>query len=123
MAGVIMVLMIYNFNIFFGPKRGTELPLRKGERLVDTSFHKDGYENAWIKNIDEKQGLVLVRTVEVQMRIVFRPTQNDLHNFNKGWIAPVTFDCGQKSKEKCDLSKPYKLYVSNVLVEPIEISQ
>lgn len=121
MAGVVMVLTVYNFNIFFGPKKGVEPPLRKGEQLIETSFHKDGHENAWIKDIDQKQCLVLVKTVDTKMRIVFRPTQNDLKSFNKGWIAPVTFDCGQKPKEKCDLSRPYKLYVSNVLVEPIEV--
>jgi len=35
---------------------------------------------------------------------------------------PLIVIC-EKPKEKCDLSKPYKLYVSNMLVEPIEINQ
>jgi len=122
---LLIVLAIYNFDIFFGSKsnRGVEPPLRKNEQSIEISFHKDGHENAWIKDVDRQQNLVLVRTIDTGVRIIFHPAKNEIRRFNKGWITGVTFDCGQKPKEKCDLSKPYKLYVSNVLVEPVEVSQ
>jgi len=122
---VLVVLAVYNFNIFFGSKanKGVEPLLRRNEQLITTSFHKDGHENAWIKDVDRQQNLVLVRTVDTGIRIVFHTNPSDVKRFNEGWITGVTFDCGQKPKEKCDLSKPYKLYVSNMLVEPIEINQ
>ena len=73
--------------------------------------------------MDLESGLIMVKTLDTKMKIVFHPDRKDIARFNKNWPAPVTFDCGQKSKAKCDLSKPYKLYISNVLVEPVEISQ
>lgn len=120
---VLVVLAVYNFNTFFGPKKGLEPPLRRNEQFVTASFHKDGHEDAWIKDVDRQQGFVLIGTVSTGTRIIFHTNPNDIKRFNKGWVTGVTFDCGQKPKEKCDLSKPYKLYVSNVLVEPVEISQ
>ena len=90
---------------------------------VVVSYHEKGHENAWIKEIDRESGLVRIATIDSRMSIVFKPSVDKLENFRVNWIAPVTFQCEKRKAGKCDLSKPYKLYVSNVLVEPVEVSQ
>jgi len=125
LIGVFVVLVIYNFSVFFGQqsKKGIEPPLVKNEQPIKTSFHENGYENAWIKEVNQKQLLIKVKTVDSKIEIYFRPEPEYMKRFHENWIAPVTFDCGQKPNEECDPSKPYKLYVSNVLVEPVEVSR
>lgn len=84
---------------------------------VKKSYHDDGHENAWVQDIDEKEGLVLVTTTDSKMSIIFKPTSDDLQKFHVGWIAPVTFRCTKRIKGKCDFNAPYKLFVSNGLVK------
>lgn len=84
---------------------------------IKKSYHDDGYENAWVQDIDEKEGLVLVTTTDSKMSIIFKPTSDDLQKFHVGWIAPVTFRCTKRIKGKCDFNAPYKLFVSNSLVK------
>ncbi len=95
--------------------------LPKPTNGVTSSHHdKDGkknYENSWIDDIDKEKGIVLVRTFDGKMLIVFKPAPENLDNFNKSWIAPVTFQCTKFKKKKCDYDAPYKLFVSNGLVE------
>lgn len=81
------------------------------------SYHDGGHENAWVQDVDEKEGLVLVTTVDSKMSIIFKPAPEDLKKFHVGWIAPVTFQCTKKNKGKCDFDSPYKLFVSNGLVK------
>ncbi len=128
---ILLVLMAYNIIMLFRPhsysewlahsKPGLESPLQKDEQIAKKSFHDAGYEEAFIDSIDLKNDLVVVETVDTKMRIVFHPPRIGIKKFNKGWIAPVTFECSQRSGGKCDLSQPYKLYVSNMLVEPIKV--
>ncbi len=84
---------------------------------VTSSFHEKGYEDAWIQDIDKKEGLVLVTTIDSRVTIAFKPSAGDFKKFHVNWIAPVTFQCTKKKKGKCDFSSPYKLFVSNGLVE------
>lgn len=84
-------------------------------------FHDNGFENAWIQY--NENGLVQVHLVGEKVSIVFRPPLDQIDKFSIGYLAPVTFDCNKKSRVKCDLSKPFKLYASNLLVEVVEIKQ
>lgn len=89
---------------------------------VTNSYHDDkngkkNYEDAWIDDIDKKKGIVWARTFDGKMRIVFKPAPENLEKFHKNWIAPVTFECTKLKKGKCDFESPYKLFVSNGLVE------
>ena len=86
---------------------------------VTKSFHDNGHINTLILTVED--GSVRVLAVESKMKIDFRPEGKDLNRFHIGWIAPVTFKCSEGYNEKCNLSKPYKLYASNVLVKPIKI--
>ena len=81
-----------------------------------TSFHKGGYENAWIQYVNQKTGLVLVTTIDSKLNIVFKPTPDNLNKFHIGWIAPVTFSCVKTKKGDCDFNSPYNLFVSNAPV-------
>ena len=123
MVVILVVLMAYNISIFFGENANpsVEPPLRYNETAVTSSFHANGYEDARVDVIDLKQRLVLVQIIDTKLKISFRSSKLDLNRFHKGWIAPVTFECGQKPGDKCDLSRPYKLYVSNRLVKPEDI--
>lgn len=94
-------------------KQSKPMPINE----VKVSYHDGGYENAWIQDMDQKEGLVLVTTIDSKMNIVFKPTAADLHKFHVGWIAPVTFQCMKLNQGKCDFKSPYKLFVSNGLVE------
>ncbi len=96
--------------------------LPKPTNGVNTSYHdekngKKNHENAWIDDIDEEKGIVLVRTIDSKISIIFKPTSENLVRFHKGSIAPVTFQCTKIKKGKCDFKAPYKLFVSNGLVE------
>ena len=89
---------------------------------VKSTYH-DSYEDALIQDVDKKRGLVLVTTIDSKMDITFKPSADNLEKFHAhiGWIAPVTFQCTKKKKGRCDFSSPYKLFVSNGLVEMKEI--
>lgn len=84
---------------------------------VKTSYHDGGYEDSWIQDIDKETGLVLVTTKDSKMSIIFKPASENLPKFHVGWLAPVTFQCTKIKKKKCDFNFPYKLFVSNGLVE------
>ena len=91
--------------------------LSKPTNGVTSSYHDGGYESAWTQDIDQKKGIVLVTTIDSKMSIVFKPADGDMEKFHVGWIAPVTFQCTKLKKGKCDFKSPYKLFVSNGLVE------
>ena len=82
-------------------------------------IHDKIYEDAFIEF--KENGLVQVQTTETKTRIVFRPVANKLARYNIGSITRVTFECGGKVSSNCDLFRPYKLYVSSVMVEPVEV--
>src|SRR3989344_7476237 len=48
---------------------------------VKTSYHSGGYENAWIQDVNQKTGLVLVTSIDSKMTIVFKPTPDNLQKF------------------------------------------
>ena len=81
------------------------------------SLHDSGHENSWIQDMDKEKGLVLVTTIDTKMAIVFKPAAGDLKKFRVGYLAPVTFQCTKLKKGKCDFKAPYKLFVSNGLVD------
>src|SRR3989344_5155067 len=95
--------------------------LKKPSNDLFIGIHKQGYENSFIQFIEN--GLVQIQTVDTRSVIVFRPSHRSLKRFRLGYIAPVTFSCVKVMDNKCDLSRPYKLYVSSVLVELIEMRQ
>jgi len=97
--------------------------LTLNEQVAKKSFHDVDYEEAFIISADLEDGLVAVKTVDTRIRIIFRPSRISIKKFNKGWITPITFECGRKSGEKCDLLQPYKLYASNMLVEPVKVEE
>jgi len=83
-----------------------------------TSTVHDKYENSFIQYVEGDT--VQVQTVDSRLVIVFKPAQKDLRLFRPGWIAPVTFQCREAPKDKCDFSKPFTVsYVSGVSVETI----
>jgi outer membrane murein-binding lipoprotein Lpp len=84
---------------------------------VNVSYHDGGREDSWVQDIDKKEGIVLVTTIDSRKSIVFKPAPGAIENFHVGWIAPVTFQCTKIKKGKCDFKAPYKLFVSNGLVE------
>lgn len=79
------------------------------------SFHAQGHEDAWILSVEN--GVVSAGVVDSKALIFFRPDAGDINKFREGYIAPVTFDCVKDKKGECDLSKPFRLYVSNRLVK------
>ncbi len=81
------------------------------------NYHDAGYENSWIQDIDKEKGRVLVMTVDSKISIIFKSAPENLDKFHVGWLAPITFQCTKLKKNKCDFSAPYKLFVSNGLVE------
>ncbi len=96
--------------------------LPKSTDGVMSSYHdenngKKNYEDSWTQDIDQKEGIVLVTTIDSKMSIVIKPSAGDMQKFHVGWIAPVTFQCTKLKKGKCDFNAPYKLFVSNGLVE------
>lgn len=92
---------------------------------VMSSYHdkegKKNYEDSDIQDIDLKEGIVLVTTKDSKISIIFKPAPENLEKFHVGWIAPVTFQCTKLKKKKCDYDAPYKLFVSNGLVEVKEL--
>jgi len=89
--------------------------------LVAQSMHANGQDEAWILGVKDKN--VQARLVDSKAVIIFHPTTIDLSYFQgrTGWIAPVTFICGNATNKDCDLKKPFKLYVSNREVRFIEL--
>ena len=81
------------------------------------SFHDFGYEDSRIQDVDHRKGLVLVTTMDSKMSIIFKPAPENFEKFRIGSIAPVTFECTKEKKGKCDFNSPYKLFISNGLVE------
>ena len=117
---VLFVLTVFNVLTCLRPKLNKSLPKPSPVATdVARSFHVNGHKDAWILGI--KDETVFVQTVVDKTEIHFRPLPQHLHRFPLGNIAAVTFECGRKPEEKCDLSKPYKLYVNNVQVELLEI--
>lgn len=105
-------------------------PIREPGNGVTSSFHdgiyKDGvfvknYEDSWIDDVDPDKNLVLVRTMNTKMRIVFRTSSEHLKRIHIGSIAPVTFECMKLNNGSCDFTKPHTLYVSNQKVEIVDI--
>ncbi len=88
---------------------------------VISSYHKKypkkNYEDSHIQDLDPKEGLVLVQTIDSKISIIFKPAPENFEKFSIGSIAPVTFECTKKKKGKCDLDYPYKLFISNAPVE------
>ncbi len=105
--------MIAEADLIIKSLQPSPLPAKR----IKKSYHDGGYEDAWIQDIDQKKGIVLVETIKSKMSIVFKPATDDLQKFNVGWLAPVTFQCTKLKKGKCDFKSPYKLFVSNGLVE------
>ena len=102
--------------------RYIELPVvdkLSGDILI--GIHDNGYEDAWIKFVEND--MVQIQTESTKTVIVFRPAPSNLKRFRVGSIAPVTFVCVKEMDGECNLSRPYKLYVSSVLVEVIEIQK
>ncbi len=87
------------------------------DERIQASVHEQGYENAWVQDLDKKEGLVLVTTVESGISVVFKPTSENFDKFHIGWISPVTFVCSGFIKEKCDFNSPLKVFVGNSEVE------
>jgi len=117
LIGILSCLTILNLGLYLSDRQ-PDVSDNKSENVL-IGIHDQGYENSSIQSIEN--GLVTVWTVDTKSIIVFRLRQINLKRFRVGSISPITFDCGQKSDHKCDLSKPYKLYASSVLVELIKI--
>lgn len=116
---ILLILVALNFWSFSQINFYKQLP--DPPPAVTTSFHINGHEDAWIQEVRE-DGTVLVQIVDDKTNIFFKPAKKDLHRFRRP-IAAVTFECGKKPEEKCDLSEPYKLYINNVLVQLLEIKK
>ena len=118
---ILVILAGYNYWNFlrFGSRRQLPDPVPP----VTESFHKDGYDDSWILNVDN--GTVWVQLVDDKTLIHFQPLSRDFYLFEEavGHIAPVTFECENKKAGQCDLAKPYKLYIKNVPVELLEIKK
>lgn len=95
-----------------GPFQHLPMPANKVKK---TYYDKQG--ESLIQDVDKEKGLVLVTTFDSKISIVFKPSDDAFQKFRVGSIAPVTFQCTKKKKGKCDFSSPYKLFVSNGLVE------
>lgn len=110
-------------KIFAQEKYSQHLP-KPGNGVV-ASVHKQhpkkNYEDAWIDDIDDEKEIVLVRTIDSKILIIFKPLSNDFKKFHKGSISAVTFECTKLKKGRCDFKAPYKLFVSNGLVEVKEL--
>ncbi|OGM96588.1 MAG: hypothetical protein A3B86_00700 [Candidatus Yanofskybacteria bacterium RIFCSPHIGHO2_02_FULL_38_22b] len=117
---ILLVLVFINFLMLYRSDFDRQLP--DPVPLVTESFHKDSNDESWILKV-ENDGSVWVQMVDDKTNIHFRPSPGHLHLFSEhiNNIADVTFECGRKPEEECDLSKPYKLYVNNVQVELLEI--
>ena len=89
--------------------------------MEEATVHDIGYKNARVQYIENE--MVQVQIVGTKSAMVFRPDRNDLKRFRVGWLAPVTFKCGKKFNEECDLLKPFELYVSRVRVELVEMGK
>lgn len=88
-------------------------------RVITSSFHDSGYENAWIQSVDKKKEVARIQTAESKIVITFRPKKEALDKYRKGWIAPVTILCPDNSND-CDFDSLKKLYVSNEEVKLLE---
>lgn len=117
LSGIIAVVFLVDVAIFWSRSYIQHLPPPTEE--VKSSHHDGGYEDAWIQDVDKKSGLVMVTTIISKISIIFKPSPKNLKKFHAhlNWIAPVTFQCTKKKKEKCDYGSPYKLFISNELVE------
>ncbi len=84
---------------------------------VKKTYH-DKQEEAWIVGVYENNE-VKVQTIDSKIEITFRVVEAEWQKFRSkvNWIAPVTFQCTKKKNGKCDFDSPYKLFVSNGLVE------
>lgn len=114
----LLILIIGVWGLIY---RGALNPDETFENLI-VGIHDNGYENSTIMYV--KDGLVEVQTAITKTDIVFRPRGNHIKRFRVGSLAPVTFDCGQKPGESCDLSNPHilKMYASSVLVSIVKIN-
>lgn len=102
------------------------IPFRTQEKIPDPpkvqtkidkgTFH-DKYELAWIQLVDRVNRLVQAEIVESRVIIVFAPEKKDVPHFRVGSVAPVSFSYEKNAKGEHDFIKPYKMYVSNELVE------
>ncbi len=81
-------------------------------------IHNWPSETAWILDVNEKNRLVTIRTIEKQIVVKFEVLKEDLQDFHVGSIAPVTFKCAEGYNDDCDLTEPYKLFVSGREVIP-----
>ncbi len=93
----------------------------------DFSIHDKGYKNSRIIDIDFDRKLVQVLTFEApRMDIVFEAGDEFLafmKGNSKAGLLPVTFVCGKKPNEECNLNKPYVLYVGTREVKPILVQK
>ncbi|MDP3792584.1 MAG: hypothetical protein Q8Q89_02540 [bacterium] len=119
---VLMVLAFINFFRLF--QSGLDHQLPDPVPIVPKSFHVNGHEDAWIQEIRD-DGTVLVQTVDDKTNIHFRPLPRHLDRFSmsRNPIVAVTFECGKKPEEECNLSEPYTLYIKNVPVELLELKK
>ena len=117
----VLVSLVGVYIFWQGDLVDNQKTLFKPTNGINKSYHNDGYENAWILDIDKNMGLVLIKTVDSKMSIIFKPTATNLLKFRIGSIAPVTFQCSKEKNGKCDLSAPYELFIRNDLVELKEL--
>lgn len=120
------ILLLSTFILFILLQVYLLIPFRTEEKTpnlpeiqtkVDKGTFHDKYELAWIQLVDRVNRLVQVETVESRVIIVFAPEKKDVPHFRVGSVAPVSFSYEKNAKGEHDFIKPYKMYVSNELVE------
>lgn len=113
--------LIYIFVFAFGLwSCGYSRNTRK-DIWINPDIHLKVYENSFVQYVEN--GNVQVGTVSTRMKIVFHPPASELYRYKVSYLAPVTFACNGKLSRDCDITRPYKLYVSTVLVELIEMKK
>lgn len=75
-------------------------------------------KDAWIEEVNRRSRIVTVTTVEDKIRFKFEVPKEDLQDFHKGSIAPVSVKCAKGFNNECDLTESYKLFVSGREVVP-----
>lgn len=121
---LVILFILVGLNVWSYMQMNFDRQLPDPVPIVTESFHKDGDDEAWIMKVED-DGTVWVQTVDDKTNIHFRPSSRHLSLFSEhiNKIAGVTFECGKEPEEECDLSKPYKLYIKNVLVEALGVQK
>ena len=85
-------------------------------------YHEFGYEEAWVSEVDVRNGLVKVETVDSNIVITARPSMGAMRRFDKGWLSAVTVVCDQGFGKECPLTgDSYRMFISNTPVQIVAL--